>query len=386
MEEIVTEERNKQIHEISSRKVAEHNDLISSVAKMDKTPLKIFELAVSCIDTDAPPKDNTVFLSKKELFTFFDVSDNDKHRRFKEAVEKMQEQAFFRIKEKKNKGFKFKRIVPIPYVEWNDYNDKVLIRFDQAIMPYLIDLKNNFTQYAISDIMELNSKYSIILYKWFSMSYNQFEHYQYKPNRTKKQLEDYKSPRIIISDLRELTDTVDDYSRFDNFETRVIKDALKEINSFTHFNVEYEKIKKGRSIDSIQFRIIKKENWKDENYKRNDVQAQLTEEQKQVQNQVNYAVAVASPYTMQLINTPLIYAPDIANQEIMIGLNENVYPIYDELVKELGSEALEAHLSYVKNKMVDYSTEKKNIVKYLSVAATQYLSSRLSVKQMKKGG
>lgn len=386
MEEIATEERNKQIHEISSRKVAEHNDLISSVAKMDKTPLKMFELAVSCIDTDNPPKDNTIFLSKKELFTFFDVSDNDKHRRFKEAVEKMQEQAFFRIKEKKNKGFKFKRIVPIPYVEWNDYNDKVLIRFDQAIMPYLIDLKNNFTQYAISDIMELNSKYSIILYKWFSMSYNQFEHYQYKPNRTKKQLEDYKSPRIIISDLRELTDTVDDYSRFDNFETRVIKDALKEINSFTHFNVEYEKIKKGRSIDSIQFRIIKKENWKDENYKRNDVQAQLTEEQKQVQNQVNYAVAVASSYTMQLINTPLIYAPDIANQEIMIGLNENVYPIYDELVKELGSEALEAHLSYVKNKMVDYSTEKKNIVKYLSVAATQYLSSRLSVKQMKKGG
>ncbi|MDT2877131.1 replication initiation protein, partial [Lactococcus lactis] len=46
--------------------------------------------------------------------------------------------------------------------QWNDYNDKVLIRFDQAIMPYLIDLKNNFTQYAISDIMELNSKYSII--------------------------------------------------------------------------------------------------------------------------------------------------------------------------------------------------------------------------------
>ena len=63
MKEIATGERNKQIQEISSRKVAEHNDLISSVAKMDKTPLKMFELAVSCIDTDAPPKDNTVFLS-----------------------------------------------------------------------------------------------------------------------------------------------------------------------------------------------------------------------------------------------------------------------------------------------------------------------------------
>lgn len=190
---------------------------------------------------------------QKGIIYFFDVSDNDKHRRFKEAVENART-SFFQNKGEKNRGFKFKRIVPIPYVEWNDYNDKVLIRFDLAIMPYLIDLKNNFTQYAISDIMELNSKYSIILYKWFSMSYNQFEHYQYKPNRTKKQLEDYKNPRIIISDLRELTDTVDDYSRFDNFEKRVIKDAIKEINSFTHFNVEYEKIKK--DVQSIQYSFI----------------------------------------------------------------------------------------------------------------------------------
>lgn len=56
---------------IKDRKVVEHNDLITSIAKMDKTPLKIFELAVSCIDTDNPPKDDVVYLSKKELFSFF---------------------------------------------------------------------------------------------------------------------------------------------------------------------------------------------------------------------------------------------------------------------------------------------------------------------------
>ena len=62
------------IEEINKRKIVEHNDLISSVAKMDKTPLKIFELAVSCIDTENPPKDNIIYLSKKELFAFFEVS------------------------------------------------------------------------------------------------------------------------------------------------------------------------------------------------------------------------------------------------------------------------------------------------------------------------
>ena len=83
--------------ELKKRKVVEHNDLITSIAKMDKTPLKIFELAVSCIDTDNPPKDNIIYLSKTELFAFFEVSDNDKHSRFKQAIEKMQKQAFFEI-------------------------------------------------------------------------------------------------------------------------------------------------------------------------------------------------------------------------------------------------------------------------------------------------
>jgi plasmid replication initiation protein len=55
----------------------------------------------------------------------------------------MQKQAFFQIKEEKGKGLKFESIVPIPYVEWNDYNDEVTIEFHREIMPYLINLKKN---------------------------------------------------------------------------------------------------------------------------------------------------------------------------------------------------------------------------------------------------
>src|SRR5574341_1332225 len=131
---IPKEKRTIKMNEIEKRKVVEHNDLITSVAKMDKTPLKIFELAVSCIDTDNPPKDHTILLSKTELFAFFKVSDNDKHSRFKEAIEKMQKQAFFQIKEVKGKGYNMKSIVPIPFVEWNSYNYKVKIEFHSEIM------------------------------------------------------------------------------------------------------------------------------------------------------------------------------------------------------------------------------------------------------------
>lgn len=361
--------------ELKDRKVVEANDLITSIAKMDKNPLKIFELAVSCIDTNNPPKDNVIYLSKKELFSLFDVSDSDKHNRFKKTIEKMQEQAFFEIRQELDKGFKFRRIVPIPEVAWNDFNDEVYIRFDQAIMPYLIDLKNNFTQYALIDIMGLESKYSIILYKWFSMNFNQFENYKDKGNRTQKQLYDYKNPQISIKDLRIMTDTETDYiKRFDNFETKVLKTATSEINQYTHLDVAYEKVKKGRSIIAIQFHINAKKNWADEKYKNNQNDSVYIDAKKQNEQEKAMLVqnALQSEFTLLLSENFLIFPKDFMNTETMADLQRHVFPLYEQLKKEKGISEVKKHIAYVASKQEAYS--KHNISKYLKKAIEQYLS------------
>ncbi len=93
-----------------------------------------------------------------------------------------------------------------------------MIRFYQDIMPYLIDLKKKFTQYALSEIMELNSKYSIILYKWLSMNYNQYEHYSVKGGRRAEQVESYRNPSISMQELRIMTDTINEYKDMNNFK------------------------------------------------------------------------------------------------------------------------------------------------------------------------
>ena len=375
---IITEkqENKKQVltlNELSKRKVVEHNSLITSIAKMDKTPLKMFELAVSCINTEEPPKDNAVYLSKEELFSFFKVSDNDKHSRFKQAVAKMQEQAFFEIKEEKNKGFKFRRILPIPTVEWTDYDDKVMIRFNQDIMPYLIELKQNFTKYALSEIMELNSKYSIILYKWLSMNYNQYEHYSNKGGRRAEQVENYRNPSISVKELRTITDTVNAYKEFWNFENRVLKKPLEEINAHTSFNVTYEKVKKGRSIDSIVFHIEKKPVAKNEYYKQEEQDPVYLENKadREAKQKMLFAEAMQSPYTKLLGEKWLINVADMQDISTMTGLAEKVYPLYDELKEARGLKGVETHLSYVASKQEGYS--KRNVVKYLKTAIEGYL-------------
>lgn len=359
------------LNELSKRKVVEHNSLITSIAKMDKTPLKMFELAVSCINTEEPPKDNIVYLSKRDLFAFFKVSDNDKHSRFKQAVEKMQKQAFFQIKEEQGKGFKFKSIVPIPYVEWTDYNDEVKIEFHREIMPYLINLKKNFTQHALSDIAELNSKYSIILYRWLSMQYNQYEHYSVKGGRRAEQVESYRNPSISIKELRILTDTVNDYERFQSLETWILKKPLEEINAHTSFNVTYDKIKKGRSIDSIVFHIEKKRCADDNSYKLNDKMYQAEQAKKEETEDRLAIEAMKNKYTKLLLDNMLLNSYEMTDTAIMAGLQQHVYPLYDELKDLHGMKAVQDHLSYVASKQEAYS--KRNIAKYLKKAIEQYL-------------
>lgn len=371
---IIPESKTRQVHtlnELSKRKVVEHNSLITSIAKMDKTPLKMFELAVSLIDTDNPPQDQTVYLSKQELFAFFKVNDSNKHSRFKEAIEKMQKQAFFQIKKEQEKGFKYTSIVPIPYVEWTDYNDEVKIEFHREILHYLINLKNNFTQHALSDMAELNSKYAIILYRWLSMNYNQYEHYSVKGGRREEQVESYRNPIISMRELREMTDTVNEYKLFTNFSKKILDKPLQEINDQTTFNVTYEKVKKGRSIDSIVFHITKKQVAADSSYKQDDpvyIEGKIRQEETEDMLTVK---AIKSPYTKLLMEQFLLSYIDLTDTTILSGLQKNVYPLYDELKELRGLKGVKEHLAYIRDKQDDYS--KKNIAKYLKKSIEQYL-------------
>ncbi|WP_285151987.1 RepB family plasmid replication initiator protein [Lactococcus petauri] len=361
------------LNELEKRKVVENNALITSVAKMQKTALKMFELAVSLIDTENLPENNTVYLSKAELFSFFEVASNSKHTQFKEAIEIMQKQAYFKIKSNKKLGIEYESIVPIPYVKWNDYNDEVTIQFSEHIMPYLINLKAEFTQYKISELQKLNSKYSIILYRWLSMNYNQYEHYSNKGGRREEQVESYRNPTISIRELREMTDTVKEYQRFTNFSRKILDLPLKEINAHTSFNVSYDKVKKGRSVDSIVFHITKKPVARNDFYKLEEQDPIYLQDKanKEQAEELLAGKALKSKYTKLLLDNMLLSPYEMTDTSLMAGLQAHVYPLYDELKALRGLNGVKDHLSYVRGKQEAYS--KRNIAKYLKKAIEQYL-------------
>ena len=256
-------------------------------------------------------------------------------------------------------------------MEWTDYHDEVKIEFHREIMPYLINLKKNFTQHALSEISELNSKYSIILYRWLSMNYNQYEHYSAKGGRRADQVESYRNPSISVKELRIMTDTVNEYQRFTNFTKKILDIPLKEINDNTTFKVSYEKVKKGRSIDSIVFHIEKKRMADDNSYKLEDKDYQSDKEEKSRNEADLLKQAMESKYTRLLIENFLLSPLEMTDTALMAGLQKNVYPLYDELKELRGLNGVKDHLSYVSSKQEAYS--KRNVAKYLKKAIEQYL-------------
>ena len=83
---------------------------------------------------------------------------------------------------------------------------------------------------------------------------------------------------------------------------------MKEINDHTSFNVTYEKVKKGRSIDSIVFHIEKKRRADDNSYKLED-QAYIEEQKAQkeeTEKDLLYQKLCKVQYTKLLSGTFLI--------------------------------------------------------------------------------
>ena len=158
-----------------------------------------------------------------------------------------------------------------------------------------------------------------------------------------------------------------------HFTTWVLEKPLEEINAHTSFNVSYEKVKKGRSIDSIVFHIDKKPVAKNEYYKQEEQDPVYLENKadREAKQKMLFAEAMQSPYTKLLGEKWLINVADMQNISTMTGLAEKVYPLYDELKEARGLKGVETHLSYVASKQEGYS--KRNVVKYLKTAIEGYL-------------
>ena len=115
------------------------------------------------------------------------------------------------------------------------------LSIDPELMPYLLDLKANFTKAYLRDLMSMKSAYSIRLYDLLN---------QYR-KVGKRSLE--------VDELKRMLGIENKYKLYGDFHRRVITPSVKEINERTDLFVAYTERKEGRSVKWLDFTIAVKE-------------------------------------------------------------------------------------------------------------------------------
>lgn len=133
------------------------------------------------------------------------------------------------------------RWIEKPYID--EHSGTIQIKLDNDMKPYLLQLKEKFTEYELIYTLNFKSKYSIRLYEYLkSIHYHKLKTY---------------STIISIDNFKKILDSK--YSDFKDFHTRVLKPAYKEVNQYSDINFEYEIIMNGRKAVDIKLIISPKE-------------------------------------------------------------------------------------------------------------------------------
>lgn len=142
--------------------VVEHNDLISKARQdLSARELKIMDFVISKIkpsDTDFTKVTTTMY----ELTKVLDLQRSGKN--YSDLARNIGE---LRKKEVLIYNKDRKSVTQTGWVSEATYeeNGQIEILLSSKLAPYLLDLKDNYTQYLLHDTVQLKSKYAILLYK-----------------------------------------------------------------------------------------------------------------------------------------------------------------------------------------------------------------------------
>lgn len=206
----------------------------------------------------------------------------------------------------------------------------VEVEFSQKLMPYLIELKEQFTTYYLANIMTLKSCFSVRIFELL------------------KQYEKLGKRKFELEELRQLVGTTElaqngeiikeEYPLYANFKSRVILPAQKELKQKTDIYFNFTEIKQGRKVVAIEFEILEN-----------------TKNKKKIANSINF----------EQISLDIIQLQEEFKSKTKVEIN---YDLIDRLVKEKGYATVK---KYIDNWDKFKHQTIKNVLGFFIVAVTQ---------------
>jgi plasmid replication initiation protein len=221
--------------------VVQSNMLIYGNYDMTAMEQKLVLILISTIKkTDK--NTNTVEFQVKDLAEVLEVTPELLYR----DLQKICTSIMKRIVEIKKDNGNWELFNIISYAQYKKKEGKIVLEINKKAEPYLLQLKDLFTSFRLSNALDLSGKYAIRIYQLT------------KGCLFKGQLlydvEDFKKALKI--------DKKKTYESFAKISEKILNPSLEEINSKSDISVSYETIRESRKIKTIKFTIKSKANKK----------------------------------------------------------------------------------------------------------------------------
>ncbi|OSA95775.1 UNVERIFIED_ORG: hypothetical protein B2H93_04960 [Clostridium botulinum] len=130
----------------------------------------------------------------------------------------------------------------ISFASYKNKEGKIILEINKKAEPYLLQLKDLFTSFRLSNALDLSGKYAIRIYQLTKGCL-------FKGNLI-YDVEDFKKTLKI--------DKKKTYASFAKISEKILNPAIKEINSKSDIIVSYETMREGRKIKTIKFSVKSK--------------------------------------------------------------------------------------------------------------------------------
>ncbi|MEA1052482.1 replication initiation protein [Lamprobacter modestohalophilus] len=218
--------------------VYKSNALIEASYRLSLSEQRIILACIAQIRRDEAITDEYMYtVTAKDFANLSDVPEKNSYRDLSEAALRLSRREVY-LRERPNSHGRHETVLMTRWVQSVRYeknSGNVQLRFSKDMLPYLSQLTEQFTRYALGDVAKMNSAHAIRLYEILVQ-------WRHKGVR-----------EISVHWLRTLLQIEDKYPVVSDLKRRVIEPAVKEINRESPLDVTWKQLKTGRQITGFIF-------------------------------------------------------------------------------------------------------------------------------------
>ncbi|PQJ26985.1 hypothetical protein BSZ35_18905 [Salinibacter sp. 10B] len=219
--------------------VVKANDLVRAKANWTRLEHRVVGMMISQLD-----KEDEAFTPQriyiKDLMELSGTNYGALYERAEAICSKLLKQEVY-IRDEVDGKRRYRGYSPIVMCEYVEGDGCIVAQFNEAMKPFLLQLKKRFTMYRLQNFMQLTSQHSMRMYELLKMR------------------SDLRHLRITVDELRAILSCEHSYSRFSDFKRKVIDKTQEEIAEKTDIIFKYQVERKGQTPTHVRF-IIEDEN------------------------------------------------------------------------------------------------------------------------------